>query len=495
MAIEIEGSQLEELTQLDIARTRTVSDIVDAMRLCSFGARMLGEVAHLLAQTIKEGAPPLLLFDSASNAPLSQLLCRMVLKRWFSAMSTPEEYINNSHLHRQSAHIVIVGRFAEKCENDLWDALDARQARPIFINNEGIAKPGQIQDGFYPRVVFSDPRFVMPVLYYTLLERLEGTQTTASALMEHVPQYGGIAEEAAQGARLFTKMVRDPDCTVFLTLSGAMTIAKMGLLVCEMIERGMVQAVSSTGALMAHGLIESTGLKHYKYDPRYGDDVLAKHKLNRVTDTLEPESNFDFLETDVIAKALGEATDPIMSPSIFHRMLGKHLVERYPHERGVLKSAYEKNVPVFTPAFVDSEIGNDVLVYNWLARQHGTKPRIIMDLEKDSDVMIDIMKSAKRLGIFTIGGGVPRNNVQNVAPLMEILSQRAALDLPTRQFSYGVRICPDPMYYGHLSGCTYSEGKSWRKFDLNGEFSEIRADATLVWPFLVKYVIEQCNQS
>ncbi len=486
---------MEELTQLDIARTHTVSDMVDAMRLCSFGARMLGEVAQTLHQTIQEGAPPFLIFDGNRNAPLGKLMRHMVAKGWLSAMATPEEYIRHRQTPKEKNYVLVVGRFAEKCEEDFWKALDASNARPIFINDHGLAKPGQVRDGFYPHVVFSDPRFVMPVLYYTLLERLEDTPTSVSVLMERLSQYGGIAEETAQGARLFTKMVRDPDCTVILTLSGAMTIAKMGFLVCEMIERGMVHAISSTGALMAHGLIESTGLKHYKYDPRFGDDVLAKHKLNRVTDTLEPESNFDYLETGVIEKVLEEGRDSVMSPSIFHRMLGKYLVESYPHERGILKSAYEHKVPVFVPAFVDSEIGNDVLVYNWKYGKQSKRPRIVMDMEKDSDYLIEIALRAKRLGIFTIGGGVPRNNVQNVAPLMEILSSRVAPDIPCRQFFYGVRICPDPMYYGHLSGCTYSEGKSWRKFDLDGEFSEIRADATLVWPLLVKYVMEQCNPS
>lgn len=93
-------------------------------------------------------------------------------------------------------------------------------------------------------------------------------------------------------------------------------------------------------------------------------------------------------------------------------------------------------------------------------------------------------------GIFSIGGGVPRNNVQNVAPLIEIINERMGYELyPARRFSYGVRICPDQMYYGHLSGCTYSENESWRKSDPKGIYAEIQADATQVWPFLAKYLM------
>lgn len=72
-----------------------------------------------------------------------------------------------------------------------------------------------------------------------------------------------------------------------------MTIAKMGLIVCDMIDLGMVNGICSTGALMAHGLVESVGLKHFKYNPNEDDANLAQRKLNRVTDTLEPETNLD----------------------------------------------------------------------------------------------------------------------------------------------------------------------------------------------------------
>jgi deoxyhypusine synthase len=113
-----------------------------------------------------------------------------------------------------------------------------------------------------------------------------------------------------------------------------------------------------------------------------------------------------------------------------------------------------------------------------------------MDLEQDSRELIRIVTEAKRFGIFTIGGGVPRNNVQNVAPLIEIINERLGATLPPRRFTYGIRICPDRPHFGHLSGCTYSENESWRKAVKNGVYAEIQADATQVWPFLVKYVME-----
>ena len=241
---------------------------------------------------------------------------------------------------------------------------------------------------------------------------------------------------------------------------------------------------------MAHGLVSSIGLKHYKYNPIYDDTALARHKLNRVTDTLEPETNLDTVEK-VVGKALNQidGSGPI-SPSLLHREIGKYLAEHYPNDRGILKSAYLHGVPVFVPAFVDSELGNDLYIHNIRRRRSGRKP-ILMDLERDSKALIELVTNKKRFGILTIGGGVPRNNVQNVAPLIEIINERLGKTYPERRFTYGVRVCPDRPHFGHLSGCTYSENESWRKAVKNGVYAEVLADATQVWPFLIKYLIEK----
>jgi deoxyhypusine synthase len=183
-----------------------------------------------------------------------------------------------------------------------------------------------------------------------------------------------------------------------------------------------------------------------------------------------------------------DGSEPL-GPTELNRLIGKHLAENYPGERGILKSAYAHGVPVFVPAFVDSELGNDIYIHNIKRNAQGKKP-ILIDLERDSKELIELVTGAKRFGIFTIGGGVPRNNVQNVAPLIEIINERLDANLPPRRFTYGIRICPDRPHFGHLSGCTYSENESWRKAVKDGVYAEIQADATQVWPFLVKYVME-----
>src|ERR1700734_2703990 len=102
--------------------------------------------------------------------------------------------------------------------------------------------------------------------------------------------------QIGDAADVLEAMARDKDCFVVLTLAGALTVGKMGLVFCDLIESGVVKAVVSTGALMAHGLVEATGLSHFRYDPKMDDRTLFEAGYNRVYDTLEPETNLDAVE-------------------------------------------------------------------------------------------------------------------------------------------------------------------------------------------------------
>ena len=478
--------EFEELRSLDLRACATVGDIIDAMRFCAFGARMLGEVAHTILEMVTAKPKPTIVYSGLPDSPLGSLLKKFVEKGWCRKLILPSAYA------REKTHgetVIVVGPFSERNA----EAIYRQPARSVFINPFDMARPGQIRDGYFPDAIFADPRYIMPLIDAALEEWVEGKRRSTISLLRSLGRYGGLAAQVARGAKALEAMVRDQDCARFLTISGAMTVGKMDLVICDMIELGMIHAISSTGALMAHGLVSSIGLKHYKYNPRYDDTELARRKLNRVTDTLEPETNLDTVE-----EIIGEVIDNLdgkqtLSPTALNRLIGKYLAEHYPNERGILKSAYLKKVPVFVPAFVDSELGNDIYIHNIKRRRRGKKP-ILMDLERDSKELIKIVTGAKKFGIFSIGGGVPRNNVQNVAPLIEIINERLGPTYPNRRFSYGVRICPDKPHFGHLSGCTYSENESWRKADKNGIYAEMLADATQVWPFLIKYLMEKRGQ-
>ena len=324
-----------------------------------------------------------------------------------------------------------------------------------------------------------------------------------------------MSQTAFSGRRLgdafdiLLEMSRDDECQVVLTLSGAMTVAKQGSIICDMIDRGLVDAVVATGALIAHGLTESIGLVHYQYDPSDSDEDLYQKGYNRIYDTLEMESNLNDIER-LVRSVLREVTpeDGVWSSARLCRALGQRLSE-IGDGKGILRSAYEKNVPVFIPAFTDSEIGLDVAT--WAMSEYTAKPdQRLSELEQrellqtvpsfnpflDLQEYARLMCDAKTFGIFTIGGGVPRNWAQQVAPYYEIANHRLGTNWKEPRFRYGVRICPEPVHWGGLSGCTYSEGVSWGKFvapGSGGRFAEVYADATVVLPLLMKAVFEEMD--
>ncbi|MBI2627107.1 MAG: deoxyhypusine synthase family protein [Parcubacteria group bacterium] len=473
---------LVPLERLDLRKCDSVGDIVKAMSKCSFGARMLGEVCLKVFDWVQRGKHIRIVYDGEK---LLDIFDRMKNNRWIEEVIHSDQVENLSGWHTHKT--IVVGRYSEAADKHINKLGDA-----VFINKEELCRPGQIKDGYFPDVVFAEPTFVIPILYCALDNWLEDRRHSIEALFTELEkdQFG---HTVVSGGLTLEKMVKDPDCSVFLTLSGAMTIAKMGLVICDMVDLDMIQLISSTGALMAHGLIESVGLQHFKHNPAHDDQFLAQQKLNRVTDTLEPEKNFTHIEKIVNEILWSFESGEIIGPSVFHRRVGEYLAREFTTERGVLKSAFEKNVPVLCPAFVDSEIGNDLFAHNQRRMQIGQK-RLIVDPELDSEVLIRMMIQTSKVGIFSVGGGVPRNNTQNVAPLIEITNERLSYNWPEKMYLYGCRIAPDAMHYGHLSGCTYSENASWRKMDTKlGTFAEIRGDATQIWPFLVKYVMDSKN--
>lgn len=474
--------RLQPLERLDLSKHHTVAGLVlDGMRRCSLGARMLGNVAATLCEWCGEEPRPTIIYDGP-DGEVFNILKSWEHRGWVESVLTSSSFVEAGCLCH---NLVVVG----ECTARYLTALTENSVNQIFINQSGQTKPGHYRDGYFPNMVVSDPAFIIPVLDAVLREKLKGVscQTVGELLRGMAPI--GLAGQVQQAVDTLRQMIEDPDTTVCLTLSGAMTPAKMGLLIDDMISLGMVDLVSSTGALMAHGLIEGVGLKHYVYDPKFSDHVLLREHLNRITDGLEPEENFTHIDEIIHRVLLGFDGKRPIAPSQFHAAIGRFLARHYPKERAILASAYRRRIPVLVPAMVDSEIGNDVLVHNlWRRQKH--RRGLIINQELDSLLLVKTVVSARRLGIVSIGGGVPRNNTQNVAPLIDIINGRLKLGLPRRMFCYGLRIDPTPLFYGNLSGCTYSEGGSWGKFDLSGLLTEVQAEATIVWPFILKAVLE-----
>ncbi len=334
--------------------------------------------------------------------------------------------------------------------------------------------------------------------------------TSFSDLLRAMSKTAFGGRQLGEAFEILLEIAQRPQCHTVLTVSGAMTVAKQGMIICEMIERGLVDAVVCTGALIAHGLTESIGLTHYQTDPSQSDKTLYDQGYNRIYDTLEMEANLNEVE-QLIRDVMGQAPSDgsAWSSASICRAVGQRLDELN-HGPGILRSAWRHEVPVFIPAFTDSEVGLDLSISAMLfARQSSgasdspTSTEALWETVPPFNPFLDLQQyarfalEAEELAIFTIGGGVPRNWAQQVGPYAEIANHRLGTDLPPVRFRYGVRICPEPAHWGGLSGCSYSEGVSWGKFVPSaegGRYAEVHADATVVWPLLMKAVFEKLDR-
>ena len=319
--------------------------------------------------------------------------------------------------------------------------------------------------------------------------------------------FGG--RQLGEAASILTEVFTDPHDFTVLTLSGAMTVAKQGLIVCDLIDNHLVDAIVSTGALITHGLTEGLNQHHFKVPTDKNDAELYELGMCRVYDTVELEASFEHL-AHTIAKhytrlfpALDGKTPPSGSADYLNR-LGEILSETNPDQRSILLSAFKAKIPVYMPAFTDCEMSLDLMLRCFM----GDKSFSIKPFEKmlipPFNCFADVYDFAKKiyqhegtLSIFTIGGGVPRNWAQQVTPFFDIMYLEG-LPVAPKKYSRGVRICPEPDHWGGLSGCSYKEGVSWAKFvhpSEGGKYAEVHADATTVLPFLIKGVMQRIKKA
>ncbi len=302
--------------------------------------------------------------------------------------------------------------------------------------------------------------------------------------------------QLGEAADVLEAMARDEECFVVMTLAGAMTVAKQGLIVTELIDRGIVNAVVSTGALMAHGLVEATGRAHFRYNPEVSDEELYEQGYNRVYDTLEPEQNLDDVE-EVMSQVLeGWDHNEVMCSYKLNHAIGAYLAKHAGEQRGILKSAYEKGVPVFVPAFSDSEMGLDTALNNRLRESTG-RHKIRFDPFEDLEHFAATLLRQKKLGIFTIGGGVPRNWSQQFGPFMRIAPSPPGRERCPKAISLWPADLSRARVLGRIVRQSLQRGRfvgQVRAPRRRRPFGEVFVDATVGLPLIVAAVLERLDK-
>jgi deoxyhypusine synthase len=237
-------------------------------------------------------------------------------------------------------------------------------------------------------------------------------------------------------------------------------------------------------------------MNHYKVPIKLSDKELYALKLNRVYDSIEPESNLVALEKfacKVFSKLNPE--NGYGSFEIIRHLADEMIKGKKPD--GFLGAANTHCVNVYVPALSDSELGLYLFRYSKHSKQ-STKNNIIYDPFKDLSEYSRWLCRQKRIAFLTLGGGSPRNWGQQMLPFLK--TQKKAGELHSKdnipEVAAAIRICPDPAELGHLSGATYSEGITWGKFEAKNDdhFVEIQCDATIVFPILAKLLCDYVDQ-
>jgi deoxyhypusine synthase len=274
------------------------------------------------------------------------------------------------------------------------------------------------------------------------------------------------------------KMLADPRCLIFLGLSGAMIPGGMRQLIRDMIEMRLVDVIVSTGANIFHDLFESFGFRHYVGNEGGDDDLLRHHRIVRVYDALMDDHEINRV-IHFLSKVPEEIGGRVVSSREYLATLGRNLRD----DGAILKAASQGEVPIFVPALSDSSIGIGLTFLHAITR--ASPDGLIIDQIRDNYEIAQIKKMASATGAIYVGGGVPKNYIQQLGPVSELLFQRES------GHRYALQITTDDPKWGGLSGCTFEEAKSWGKIEKKSAYAAVYMDATVALPLLVGAVLQE----
>lgn len=290
------------------------------------------------------------------------------------------------------------------------------------------------------------------------------------------------ARNLARASKIYDQMIQDKDCTIVLTLAGSLVSAGLKHIVVDMLENNMIDAIVSTGAnIVDQDFFEALGFSHYMGNPFANDNELREMGIDRIYDTYIDEDQLKMCDHTVaeIAETLDKKA---YSSREFINEMAKYLIANNKGKNSIIRTAYEKGVPIFVPAFSDCSAGFG-LVYHQVKNPDS---HVVIDAIKDFRELTDIKIKAGETGILMLGGGVPKNFVQDVVVSAEILG----VDAPMHK--YAVQLTVADERDGALSGSTLKEASSWGKVSTSCEqmvFSEL----TMSFPLLASYAYHQKN--
>ena len=314
-------------------------------------------------------------------------------------------------------------------------------------------------------------------LLSTTVEHIDIREYDARPLIDAMGKMSFTSRDLARATRIYNQMLEDPDCTIFLVVAGSTSAAGCMDLYAELVRSNMVDCIVATGATIVDmDFFEGLGHKHYQALEIPDDDTLRSLYIDRIYDTYIDEEELQHVDNTIyeIAESLEEKA---YSSRAFIREMGKYLVEQGKKANSLVKLAYEHDVPVFCPAFTDSSAGFG-LVKHQVERLKAGKPHLTIDSIADFRELTQIKVEAGESGLLMVGGGVPKNFVQDTVVCAEILGHH---DVAVHK--YAVQITVADVRDGACSSSTLQEAASWGKVSTAIE-QMVFAEAASVMPLL-----------
>ena len=305
------------------------------------------------------------------------------------------------------------------------------------------------------------------------VEHIDIKSFDARPILDSMSKMSFVSRETANAAKIYNNMLADKDCTIFLTLAGSTSAAGCMKLYADLVKYNMVDAIVATGAsIIDMDFFEALGFKHYQGSQFQDDSVLRKNYIDRIYDTYIDEDELQNCD-----RTIGEIADALKPKAYtsreFIHELGKYLKSNSKKTDSLIEIAYDNHVPIFCPAFTDSSAGFGLVMH----QERNPEKHITIDSIKEFRELTEIKIQSNVSGLMMIGGGVPKNFIQDTVICAELLNKKADMH------KYAVQITVADSRDGACSSSTLKEASSWGKVD-TAEEQMVFAEATSVMPLI-----------
>jgi len=309
------------------------------------------------------------------------------------------------------------------------------------------------------------------------VKHIDITSFDSRKIISSMEKMSFVSRETANAANIFNDMIKDKNCTIFLTLAGSTSAAGCMHIYRDMVKYNMIDAIIATGAsIIDMDFFEALGFKHYQGSQFEDDKILRKNYIDRIYDTYIDED-----ELQMCDKTICEIADSLEPRSYtsreFINEIGKYLKIKAKKKDSLIETAYDNNVPIFCPAFTDSSAGFGLVMH----QEKNPHKHLTIDSIREFRELTEIKIRSKGSGLFMIGGGVPKNFIQDTVICAELLGEEVDMH------KYAVQITVADSRDGACSSSTLKEASSWGKVDITKE-QMVFAEASSVLPLIASDV-------